>query len=167
MCARNHVWSTSSTLKWILTRPDTICIPNDTPGRPQKRAENLSYGTLSGQRYTLQSPKLSGGLWAFSAPGVFEATHSRFWASLCRKDDGKEGISSVELAHAGRRESLLALPHPEIVLRWYLKALRAIEHEWNFDLRSPGFLLRKSCKPYSNLANFPCQPISHWYFFSN
>ena len=107
--ARNHVLSTSSTLKWILTRPDTICIPNDTPGRPQKRAENLSYGTLSGQRYTLQSPKLSGGLWAFSAPGVFEATHSRFLAFLCRKDDGREGISSVELAHAGRRESLLAL----------------------------------------------------------
>ena len=47
--------------------------------------------------------EVSGPFTVFSAPGVFEATHSRFLAFLCRKDDGREGNSSVELASRERR----------------------------------------------------------------
>ena len=47
--------------------------------------------------------EVSGPFTVFSAPGVFEATHSRFLAFLCRKDDGREGISRVFLLRTARQ----------------------------------------------------------------
>ena len=63
---------------------------------------------LFGDSYTGTSSYGLGGFLTFSAPGVFEVTHTRFGAFLCKKDDAKEAISSAELAHAERREDLLA-----------------------------------------------------------
>ena len=50
----------------------------------------------------------------FSAPGVFEVTHTRFWAILCRMKHYKEGISSVKLAHSERRR--------ETCWRWWINS---------------------------------------------
>ena len=96
----------------MLTRSATTLCCKGIPGRLKLRMGKLTYIHLFGDWYTVTYAFWLGGFLAFSAPGVFEATHSRFGAFFAAFFHVTLGKSSIELAEYERRFDFLEIGRP-------------------------------------------------------